>query len=66
MIRKLGHSAHYLHTSRVARNFGGWEAGLYRVQATNIGHEKAMQVFKRPHPPISLQPKRGWKDAPSW
>jgi|SoiMetStandDraft_5_1073268.scaffolds.fasta_scaffold453320_2 hypothetical protein len=66
MIRKLSLSAHYLHSSEVARNFGGWEACLYRPHATNIGHERAMQVFKRRRPPVSLQPKRDWKDEASW
>ena len=66
MIRKLSLSAHYLHSSRVARNFGGWDAGLYRPHAANAGHEKAMQVFRRSQPPISLQPKRDWKEDASW
>jgi hypothetical protein len=66
MIRKLSLSAHYLHSSEVARNFGGWDAGLYRAHAANIGHERAMQVFKRRRPPVSLQLKRGWKDEASW
>ena len=66
MIRKLSLSAHYLHSTQVARNFGGWEAGLYRPHAANIGHERAMQVFRRQRAPVSLRPKRGWKDAASW
>ncbi|HET6161547.1 MAG TPA: hypothetical protein VFE34_24615 [Dongiaceae bacterium] len=66
MIRKLSLSAHYLHSSGVARNSGGWDAGFHRARAANMGHEKAMQVFKRPQPPVSLQPKRDWKEEASW
>jgi hypothetical protein len=66
MIRKLSLSAHYLHSSDVARNFGGWDAGLYRAHAANVGHDRAMQVFKRRRPRASLRPKRDWKDEASW
>ncbi|HEY1384176.1 MAG TPA: hypothetical protein VGF43_11200 [Dongiaceae bacterium] len=66
MIRKLSLSAHYLHSAQVARNFGGWDAGLYRPHAANIGRERAMQVFRRRRPSVSLRPKRGWKDEASW
>jgi hypothetical protein len=66
MIRKLSLSAHYLHSAQVAHNFGGWDAGLYRPHAATIGHQRAMHVFKRQRPPVSLRPKRGSKDAASW
>ena len=65
MIRKLSVSPHYLSSSEAAPNFGGWDAGIDRVHAESIGHARAMQAFKRPHPSVSLQPKRGRKDEAS-
>jgi hypothetical protein len=66
MIRKLSLSAHFLHSAEVARNFGGWDARLHRPHAANLGHEKAMKIFRRPAPPVSLRPKRGWREEASW
>ena len=58
MIRKVSRNAYYLHPTTIARNFGGWDAGLYRTHAASAGHEKAMQVFRKRRAPVPLQPKQ--------
>jgi hypothetical protein len=58
MIRKLSANAYCLHPRKVARNFGGWDVAVWRVRAAGADHRKAIQVFKRAHPAISLQPRR--------
>ncbi|WP_162917084.1 hypothetical protein [Dongia deserti] len=58
MIRKVSSQAYCLHPRTVARNFGGWEAGLYRARAASVDSEKAMQVFKHQRAPVPLQPKQ--------
>jgi hypothetical protein len=58
MIRKLSANTYYLHPSKVARNFGGWDAAVWRVRAAGADHRKAIAVFKRAHPAIPLQPRR--------
>lgn len=63
MIRKLSFNAYYLHPSTVADNFGGWDSGVARVHAAGVDRAKAMQVFKRAHPPVPLQPRRKGGDA---
>ena len=57
MIRKLSANTYCLHPSKVARNFGGWDAAVWRVRAAG-DHRKAIAVFKRARPAIPLQPRR--------
>ena len=58
MIRKVTSQGYCLHPRTVARNFGGWDAGVYRARAASVDTEKAMQVFKQQRAPVPLQPRR--------
>jgi hypothetical protein len=58
LIRKLSANTYCLHPSKVARNFGGWEAAIRHVRAAGADRRKAIAVFKRAHPAIPLQPRR--------
>lgn len=63
MIRKVNPHAYCLHPATVARNFGGWEAGLYRARAASAAGEKAMQVFKQRRAPVPLLPRQRRSEA---
>ena len=58
MIRKLNTNTYCLHPSKVARNFGGWDAAIRHVRAAGADHRKVIAVFKRARPAIALQPRR--------
>ena len=64
MIRKVSPLAYCLHPRTVARNFGGWDFGLYRAREAGADRSKAMQVFKQHQAPVPLQPKR--RHNPEW